>query len=357
MTTPLVLLNPGPVNVSDAVRAALGNGDLCHREPEFSALLASVAAKLLQAFSAGDTHEAVFVTGSGTAAVEAAVISLVRADRAIAVVDNGVYGARIAAMARAHSIETRVIRSGWSERPPEEEVARVLDDPNVDALALVHHETTTGLLNPVSALARLARERGKLLLLDTVSGLGGEELDLSLVDAAVCTANKCLGGLPGVSFVLSSRAAALRMEEAPTRSLYLDLKGYARGQRSGSPPFTPAIQIFWALEAALDELLRETLSARIARFRAVSEFLRRRFVETGLELYLPPELRSNTITTVRLPRGWTYPELHDALKREGFVIYAGQGKLEREIFRVANMGAVSMSEYQRFANRLASLIG
>lgn len=351
-----ILLNPGPVNVSDAVRAALGNGDLCHREPEFAALLERVRSGLLRALGVEATHDAVFLTGSGTAAVEIATIGAVRAGGKLAVVENGVYGSRIAAMARAHGIEVVSIESGWTEPADPERVARALDDPAVEALALVHHETTTGLVNPVAPLARLARERGQLVVVDTVSGLGGEAIDLDLVDLAASTANKCLGGMPGVSFVLVREAASARLAEVPKRSVYLDLEGYRGAQRAGAPLFTPSIPVFFALEQAIAELAEEGLERRIERFRAVSTFLRERFLALGLELLLPAELRSNTITTVRLPRGWTYAALHDALRAKGFVIYAGQGSLGAEIFRVANMGRVAFADYERFVRELGGLL-
>ena len=352
-----ILLNPGPVNVSDAVRSALGRGDLCHREPEFAELLERVRRGLLDALGVEKTHDAVFLTGSGTAAVEVATIAAVRAGRKLAVVDNGVYGARIAAMARAHGIEVVTIESGWTEPPDPARVARALEDPAVDALALVHHETTTGLANPVAPLARLAREAGKLVVVDTVSGLAGEPIDLDLFDLAASTANKCIGGMPGVSFVLVREAAAARLSEVPRRSVYLDLMGYRGAQRAGAPLFTPAIQVLFALEQAIHELAEEGLERRIERFRGVAAFLRERFAALALELLLRPELRSNTITTVRLPRGWTYAALHDALREKGFVIYAGQGSLGGEIFRVANMGRVATADYERFARELGGILG
>lgn len=351
-----VLLNPGPVNVSERVRAALNKGDLCHREPEYAELLLRTGARLGAAFGCAATHTPALLTGSGTAAVEMAILAAVRPGRRLLVAINGVYGERMAAMARAHGLEVVELQAGWTEPLPLDRLEERLADPAIDALALVHHETTTGLLNPVAEAAALAQAAGKLVVLDTVSGLGGERLDLGPVDLAVSTANKCLGGMPGISFVLVSDRARARLAEVPRRSVYLDLAAYLEATRTGSPPFTPAFHTMWALEAALEELLAEGLERRLERFARISSYLREQFEALGMELLLPPPLRSNTITAVRLPRGLSYAALHDGLKARGFVIYAGQGRLAQQIFRVANMGQVPMADYERFVAALRELL-
>jgi 2-aminoethylphosphonate-pyruvate transaminase len=155
------------------------------------------------------------------------------------------------------------------------------------------------------------------------------------------TANKCLHGLPGVSFVLLSPAGVARARSVRPRSVYLDLTAYLGAAASGSTPFTPAIPATYALDAALDELLEHGVEARQRRYRERVAALDRELARLGLEQLLEPALRSSTIRTVRLPPGRTFGELHDALRREGYVIYAGQGPLAREAFRVAALGNVT----------------
>ncbi len=345
-----ILLNPGPVNVSERVRAALVRGDACHREPEITACLASTRTRLLSLFDPNGKFDAVFFTGSGTAALEAAVTASPAEGRKLLIVENGVYGERITKIAQAHAIDTVRLAFPWDRRPDLGRIEAALSDPAIDTIALVHHETTTGLLNPVADVGALARRHGKRLVLDTVSGLGGEAFDLDGwgVDLAASTANKCLGGLPGISFVLVRKASLAALREAPSRSLYLDVLSNLEAQKESCGAFTPAVQILWALEEALAELADEGLDTRIARFRRASARIRSRGREMGLRLFLDPALLSNTITAFHLPEGKGYGPLHDALKAKGFVIYAGQGPLARRIFRVANMGQVSDADYERF---------
>jgi 2-aminoethylphosphonate-pyruvate transaminase len=147
-----------------------------------------------------------------------------------------------------------------------------------------------------------------------------------------------------------------RIHKIPSRSLYLSLRDHFRDQEQGTVPFTPAVQLYYAFDEALSELLDEGLSRRIARYREAAHFLRDGLKKLGLQFLLPEHLHSNTITSVHLPAGKRYQELHDALKRRGYVIYAGQGALEPTIFRVANMGALKQADFQGFLHHLGEVL-
>lgn len=343
----LTLLNPGPINVPARVRQALAEcPDQCHREPEPLALQTRARAKLVSVFGVADAYDAVLLTGSGTAAMEAMVASCV--GRGVLVIDNGVYGDRLVQMAEAHRIPALRHRVSWFERPDPAAVRAALTDA-VDTIALVHHETTTGLLNDLAAIADVARATGRRLLVDSVSGLGGETLDFGRVapDAVCCTANKCLEGLPGIAFVLLRKGTPL-----VRRSVYLDLGLALAKQSAGDTPFTPAIQVLAALEAALDVLAEETLAGRQDRYRRAGERVRATATRLGLSMMLPPALRSATITSFRLPPGATYARIHDRMREDGFVIYGGQGDLSRTAFRIANMGRIPDAAWDRFDRAL-----
>jgi 2-aminoethylphosphonate-pyruvate transaminase len=353
-----ILLNPGPVNVSPRVQQALLRGDLCHREEEFSDLLMAIRTKLLRAF-APSGYTAVPLSGSGTLAVEAMVSSALPEGRKLLVINNGVYGERMLRMAEAHCIPAIELRYDWTERPDLGQIEKTLTaDPTIAAVALVHHETTTGLLNLVKEVGAITKRAGRLLLLDTVSALGSEELDLVRdgVDLCACTANKCIQGLPGVAFVLVRDEVMHAIQAYPRRSLYLHLPVHWEAHERRSIPFTPSVQAWYALDEALDELLEEGVAARVRRYHAAAALLREGFARLGLRLMLPPAYLSNSITSMFLPEGVTYPQLHDRLKERGFVIYEGQGKLQTSIFRVANMGHLTLDDFRRFLSALEEVL-
>ena len=353
----MILLNPGPVNVSPRVRAALAREDICHREPEFAALQDSIRTRLIDAFAPGGDFTSVLITGSGTAALETAVTSVLSARGRLVVVSNGVYGERIAAMAAAAGLPHPTVESAWTDPPDLDAVDRALRAPDVEAVAVVHHETTTGLLNPVADVARLARRHGKLVLVDSVSGLAGDALDVADVDLVVGTGGKCIQAFPGLGFVLVRREAMARLATHPRRSLYLSLPVHWEAQERRTVPFTPAVQLAYALDEALAELLEEGVSNRIRRYGAAADLLRRGFARLGLSFVIPPERRSNSITSLWLPAARSYAALHEGLRARGFVIYEGQGRLAPRIFRVANMGHLGSTDFERFLAALGEVLG
>jgi 2-aminoethylphosphonate-pyruvate transaminase len=312
----MILLNPGPVNVSERVRRALLESEMCHREPEYAAVQGEARGLLRELFA--PEHEALILAGSGTAAVEAAISSCVPPRGRLLVLVNGVYGRRMADIARAYGIEVVEKRGPWNE-PIEPEAC------DCDFVAMAHHETTTGVLNRF-------RDAGVPVLLDAVSSIGAEELPPA--DVIAGSANKCIQGVPGASFVLA-RERHLRH---PARNFYLHLPRYREGI-----PFTPAVPAVLALREALLELKEETVACRRERYRQASGLLREGFERLGLRLYLKPEHRSVSLTTVHLPI--EYGLLHERLKAEGYVIYKG---MMEGVFRVANMGWIPTRELRRF---------
>lgn len=345
----LVLLNPGPACTTERVRAALGRGDACHREPEFGELLERIKAGLTRSLEVGDTHQAVLVTGSGTAAMEMAVISSVREGASIAIINNGVYGDRLAKMARAHQITVHEVPGSWTEPADTAELRRVLAaHPDIDAVACVMHETTTGLLNPVAEIGEIVAGTGAVFVVDAISATGNEGPSLADIKADfICgTANKGLHGLPGMSFILVSQAKGMpRITAAPVRSLYLSAATYLKDD----VPFTSAVQVCYAFDEAIKEFAElGGYPARAAEYRARAALLREGFTRLGLEILVPEPYRSQSVTMLRLPQGVKYQPLHDELKRRGYVIYAGQGSLSEEYFRICNFGHLPADTLRRF---------
>jgi 2-aminoethylphosphonate-pyruvate transaminase len=358
----MILLNPGPVIVSESVRKALLKPDICHREAEFAELLNEVRAKLTKVFKANRNYSTVILGGSGTASLEAVISSVVRAGRLL-VLSNGYYGEKIADIARIHGIDTRAFRKRWGEQISIREIERTLKaDKKIRHVATVHNETSTGMLNDVSAIGKLVSQYKKTFIVDAISSVGAEDLSVSRDEIHFCvgTPNKCIESVPGLSFVCVNRKELQKLKGLPAKSSYLDLYNHyvyeeGSGERSGTP-FTPPVQAVYALDKALNLLFREGIGCRRRRYSSAAKRLRDGLEQLGFRLFLPRQMMSNSITSIVTPRNITYGELHDRLKDKGFIIYAGQGKLITRIFRVANMGALTKRDLNGFLHSMKMVL-
>jgi 2-aminoethylphosphonate-pyruvate transaminase len=329
----------------------MSSPDRCHREPEVAQSMRAVRAKAARVCGGTDADTAVVLAGSGTAALEAAVASVVPPDGRLLILDNGHYGERIFRIASVHRIPLIRLEFGWMRPFDLGEVDRVLsEDPSITHVAMIHHETSTGMLNPLRAAGELVARHGRALIVDAISSLGSERLDLAADHITWCvgTANKCLEGLPGVSFVVGSHAAFDALGEVPARGFYLDLHGHYHSQEHlNAPMFTPAVQVLTAFEKALDFALEEGPEARGRRYDALAQAVRSGFGARGGSFLLPAGRRANSVTNIAVPEGLTYQQLHDALKDEGFVVYSTQDKLAGW-FRVATMGQLVPADIEAF---------
>ena len=353
----MLLLNPGPVTLTERVRQSLLQPDLCHRESEFFDLQEEARTRLLDIYKLDPAEwQAVLMTGSGTAAVESMIAALVPESGKLLVIENGVYGERITQIASQYRIAHESLKHDWMQAPDLERIAARLDaGAGFTHVAVIHHETTTGRLNDLQALAAVCRERGVRLLVDGVSSFAAEAIDFadSSIAAVAATANKCLHGVPGASFVVVRREALL---QAASRTYYLDLGRLAKLQDQRNTPFTPSVHAYYALVEALRELADEGgWTARHARYAALAEQARAGLAECGIESVLPPQQSSVVLRAYRLPAGVSYVQLHDALKARGFVIYAGQGGLSAELFRISTMGNIHPADVNRLLQGFTEL--
>lgn len=353
----MILLNPGPVTLSARVRSALAGPDLCHREPEFADLQDAIRQRLLGVYDLDpEKWAAVVLTGSGTAAVEAMVASLVPENGKLLSIENGVYGERITRIAQIHGIEHARHSLAWGAEIDLAALARALVAERPTHVAVVQHETTTGRLNDLEQIASLCAQHGAQLLLDGVSSFGAEGIDFDAGDIVGCaaTANKCLHGTPGAAFVIVRRAA---LAKSIVRSLYLDLAAYCAAQDVRSTPFTPSIPSFYALAEALAEHAEAGgWQARHAKYQQLSNLVGTGLAALGIQSLLPTTASSVVLRGYYLPANLTYAQLHDGLKREGFVIYAGQGDFAKTIFRVSTMGAINTEDMQAFVRVVKGLV-
>lgn len=357
------LLNPGPVTLSERVRRAMLEPDLCHRESEFFDLQDQARQRLLAVYGIDPAQWcAVLITASGTGAVESMVATLVPQDGRVLVVENGVYGERIAQICSRYRIEHERMTGDWMRPLDLAAIARRIEsaphdgDARFTHIAVVHHETTTGRLNDLRALGGVCRQHGVKLLVDAVSSFGAEPLDFAdeSLAAVAATANKCLHGVPGVAFAIVRRHA---LERAAARTYYLDLARSAAAQDRRDTPFTPAVQAHYALVEALREHAEQGgWEARHRRYAALAEQVRAGFARLGIASMLPPEECSVVLRSYGLPANTAYARLHDGLKARGFVIYAGQGNLSDRLFRISTMGDLSAADIDRLLECCGELL-
>lgn len=364
MDRPTILLNPGPVTITERVRASLQKEDMCHREPDFAQLMLDIKQRLVRIYQdSAEEYESIIMSGSGTCAVEAMISSFLPKDGKLLIISNGVYGERIAKMVETHGKQSVMVKSAWPEPMDIEEAERLLkSDKEITHVSAIHNETTTGRLNDLDALGALCKKYDKPMLLDAVSSFAGERIEFEKwnVAALSSTANKCIHGIPGLNFVIARRDL-LDQGTSAAATLYLDLYGYYEKQKSGFSPFTQATHVAVALQEALKEM--EEMGgwkARNDRYREISERIRADLDTMGIKRFLNEEDYSSMLSSFHLPEGYTYEELHDELRKAGFIIYAGQGGLFHQIFRIANMGDIFDSDVDRLLDvfrRLTSAAG
>ena len=357
------LLNPGPVTLSERVRRSMLGPDLCHRESEFFDLQDEARQRLLAVYGIDPAQWcAVLITASGTGAVESMVATLVPQEGRVLVVENGVYGERIAQICSRYRIEHERMTGDWIRPLDLAGIAGRIENASRDGharfthMAVVHHETTTGRLNDLRLLGDLCRQHGVKLLVDAVSSFGAEPLDFAdeSLSAVAATANKCLHGVPGVAFAIVRRSA---LERSSVRAYYLDLARSAAAQDRRDTPFTPAVQAHYALVEALREHAEQGgWAARHRRYAALAEQVRAGFARLGIEPMLPPEECSVVLRSYGVPANIAYARLHDGLKARGFVIYAGQGNLSEQLFRISTMGDLSAADIDRLLECCGELL-
>lgn len=354
----MILLNPGPVTLSKRVRSALLGPDLCHRETEFSQLQHTIRDGLLKVYGLDPLQwAAILITGSGTAAVEAMITSLVPQKGRLLVIENGVYGERISKIAAVYGITHLKLSHAWVDEIDIHALERILDEnTDITHAAVVHHETTSGRLNDLGRVEALCRTRNISLLVDAVSSFGAEEINFKGGGITGCavTANKCLHGVPGVSFVIAHRNA---LSLGQVRNLYLNLSAYCQQQDLGGTPFTQAVQIFYALAEALKELSDQGgWRKRRQHYAELIGLVRNGLRGMGIDPLLADGESSVVLNSFHLPRKLSYSEFHDLLKHRGYVIYAGQGEFAKSIFRISTMGAIQPEDMRGFLSVIREIV-
>ncbi len=356
----MILLNPGPANTTQTVKQAMTRPDICPREKEFGELMGSVRDGITRVVHAGDTYTSVLFTGSGTAAVEAAICSVIPEEGRLLVVENGSYGDRIAKMAAAYGIPHEVELFGVGGYPDPERIAARLDRESYTHLAIIHHETSTGMLNPVAEVGAICRQRGVSMIVDAMSSYAGLPIDIEAMGADYLTssANKCIQGMAGLSFVICRKELLDALTPIPRRSLYLNLPLQHRYfDEHLQMRYTPPVQILYALAQAIEEFNAEGGQARHQRYMSCWEVLDGGMRALGFKRLLPESQLSRILTAYIEPdhENYDFDELHDRLFAKGFTIYPGKGA-QQDTFRLANMGAITPDDMRAFLAAMKATI-
>jgi 2-aminoethylphosphonate-pyruvate transaminase len=349
----MILLNPGPANTSESVKRALTKPDICPRERSFGQVLLDLRDRLTRVVHTGDRYTTVLVGGSGTAAVEMAIASAVPAQGRLLVIDNGAYGTRMAEIAAAYGMQHDVERFGVGGYPDVDRIRERVHQQRYTHLAVVHHETSTGMLNPVEEIAQLCREHEVELIVDAMSSYAGMPIDVEAmgIDYLVASSNKCIQGMAGLGFVICRRTALEKLVRVPGRSYYLNLADQHRFlEKTGQMQFTPPVQIVYALDQALHEFETEGgAPARHARYLRAFRALDSGMLGLGFRRLLPEAILSRILTAYLEPDhpNYSFDAMHDSLYAKGFTIYPGKGA-QRDSFRLANMGDIEVSDMLAF---------
>jgi 2-aminoethylphosphonate-pyruvate transaminase len=349
---PYLLLTPGPLSTTKTVKAVMLR-DWCTWDDDYNELVQEIRARLVDLATHQPGYTAVLMQGSGTFAVESVIGSVVPEGCKILVIANGHYGDRIGLIARTLRIPMHILDFGETGFPDLELVESVLRfQSDLTHVAVVHCETTTGMLNPVSEIGRLTRFYGKTYIVDAMSSFGGIPLDVADIgaDYLISSANKCIQGVPGFGFIIAHRRD---LEECAgrARSLSLDLfhQWKEMETRGGKWRFTSPTHVVRAFAQALDELDEEGgVPARYARYCANHQVLVRGMKELGFQCLLPGEYQSPIITAFVQPEapGFAFKPFYTRLKQRGFVIYPGK-VTGADTFRIGNIGHVFPRDMER----------
>jgi 2-aminoethylphosphonate-pyruvate transaminase len=344
-----VLFTPGPLTTSRTVKQALLR-DLGSRDFEFIETVGEIRRRLLEIGGVEQgQYEAIIMQGSGTFSLEAVVSSTIPPGGKLMVIINGAYGKRTAKIAEVHHIETVPLQYPEDRKPDLAEVDRALAaDKGIHQVAVVHCETTTGLVNPIQEIGAIVKKHNRRLFVDAMSSFGAVPICLGEceVDFMVTSANKCIEGVPGFGIILARREALLETE-GWARTLSLDVLAQWRGlEANGQFRFTPPTHALLAFHQALLELEAEGgVEGRGARYRANYETLVAGMREMGFQEYLKPEDQGYIITSFCYPSHpkFNFPEFYARLNDKDYVIYPGKVS-DANCFRIGSIGRITTTD-------------
>ena len=354
------LFTPGPVNVAENVRKAICKEDICHREEDFNCLLESIEDKLLKLFEIKETNKyrAVVITGSGTAANES-ILSSVVGDKHILILTNGEFSERLYNISKIHNKNTRILKFDWGEQLNLEKIDTYLKNNKVDIISMVHHETSSGMLNPIEKIGELSKLHNIMFIVDCVSSAGAEPIDVEKNNISFCSSSssKAIGSYSGISFVIGKKQEFEKLKDMPVKTTYLNLyKFYHFISTVSQTPNTPAVHLFFAFEQALLNILEEGVSNRQNHIKNLANLLREGMEELNLKFLIDKEHMCSVLTTVHIPSHVDLNIFKNKLRDKKIIIYDGKGPFKNKVFQVGNIGDITPADIDFFLNSLKEVL-
>ena len=358
-----VLLNPGPATTTDTVKMAQVVPDICPREKEFAGMMKDLRADLLKvAHAPAEKYTSVLFCGSGTINIDICLNSLLPAGKKVLVVNNGAYSSRAVEVCEYYGLPHINLKSSVFEQPDLAAVRQALDDnPDVAVVYTTHHETGTGVLNPIREIGALAHAHGAVFVVDTTSSLGMIPFDMELdnVDFCMASAQKGLMAMTGLSFIIGNEEVIRRSKDYPKRSYYCNLYlQYDYFERTGEMHFTPPVQTIYATRQALKEYFEVGEIEKFARHRRVIDAIHQGLADMGLREVIRRDIQSGLVASVLYPddENWDFERVHDYCYERGFTIYPGKISTTNT-FRLCALGTIDAPDIEAFFKVLREAFG
>lgn len=349
-----ILLNPGPATTTDTVKMAQVVPDICPREKDFSNMMKQMREDLVRV-AHGDLskHAAVLFCGSGTINIDICLNSLLPADKKILIVNNGAYSSRAVEVCEYYSLSHINLRFSVYERPNLGEIEKVLrENPNISLVYTTHHETGTGILNPIREIGAIAHAYGCTFIVDTTSSLGmiPFSIEEDNVDFCMASAQKGLMAMTGLSFIIGNEEMIRKSKDYPKRSYYCNLYlQYECFEKTGEMHFTPPVQTVYAARQALKEYFEVGELVKFARHKRVFEAIHEGLSELGFKSAIKREWQSGLVVSVLYPNdsNWDFEKIHDYCYERGFTIYPGKISTTNT-FRLCSLGDIEVEDIKKF---------
>ncbi len=343
-----LLMIPGPTMVSPRVLKAMSKSIVNHRSAIFGEILNDTNDMMSEVFQT--ENKSYLITGSGTAAMEAALGNVIEKGDKVLNIVGGKFGERFMQITETHQGIPIELEVEWGHAANPDDVRYILEEEeDIKAVTMVHNETSTGVANPIEEVGKILKDFNALYVVDTVSSLGGADVQVDNygIDICVTGSQKCLAAPPGMAAITLNDAAWDVVDKTESKTYYLDMKSYRKSGDKKVPetPYTPSVSLMYAMNEALTIIMEEGLEARIKRHEQAAKATINGVKAMGLELFAVEEVSSTTVTAVNIPEGMTDKNIRGTMRNKYRIELAGgQDHLKGNVFRIGHMGNITHRE-------------